>query len=125
MEKTSENIVETKNELIQNIKDWIKMDNDITQLKKELKEKNAYKKKITLNLVENMRNNKIDCFNITGGALIYKKNKIRKPINSKTLLKTLENYYKNDKSMADELTNYILENREIEIKETIKRKITT
>jgi len=125
MEKIAENVLETKNELIQNIKDWIKMDNEITLLKKDLKEKNTIKKKITLNLVENMRNNKIDCFNITGGSLIYKKNKVKKPINGKTLLKTLENYYKNDKTIASELTNYILDNRDTEIKETIKRKITT
>lgn len=124
MEKVTDNVLETKNELIQNIKDWIKMDNEIILLKKELKEKNSIKKKITVNLVENMRNNKIDCFNITGGSLIYKKNKVKKPINGKTLMKTLENYYKNDITIASELTNYILDNREIEIKETIKRKIT-
>jgi hypothetical protein len=125
MDNNFEKITDIKNELIQNIKNWITLDNEINQLKKELKDKNTIKKNITINLVENMRNNNIDCFNITGGALIYKKNKIKKPINSKTLLKTIENYYKTDKHLADELTKYILENREIKIKETIKRKIIT
>jgi hypothetical protein len=124
MEKIPDNLMETKNELIQHIKEWIKLDNDTNQLKKELKEKNNKKKQMTFMLVENMRNNNIDCFNITGGALIYKKNKVKKPINGKTLLKSLESFYKNDKTTADEITNYIMENREVEIKETIKRKIT-
>jgi hypothetical protein len=35
----------------------------------------------------------------------------------------LQNYYKNDPNIASELTKYVLENREEQIKETIKRKI--
>jgi hypothetical protein len=114
---------EAKQILIHNIKEWIKIDSELTHLKTEMKEKNKTKKNLTTTLVDVMRNNKIDCFDITGGSLIYKKNKVKKPINAKTLLKTLEQYYNTDKVVASELTNYILENRVIEIKETIKRKI--
>jgi hypothetical protein len=115
--------METKEQLIVNIKEWIKMDTEIVDLKKEIKDRNNKKKELTENLVVTMKNNKIDCFDIKGGSLIYKTNKIKKPINAKTLLSSLKNYYKNDPIVAEELTKYVLDNREEQIKETIKRKI--
>jgi hypothetical protein len=70
-----------------------------------------------------MKTNKIDCFDVNGGALVYKTNKVKKPINGKTLLTVLQNYYKNDPKIAEEITKHVLDNREEQIKETIKRKI--
>jgi hypothetical protein len=69
-----------------------------------------------------MKSNNIDCFDINEGALVYKKNTVKKPINSKTLLSSLQNYYK-DSNIAEDLTKYIMNNREETVKETIKRKI--
>jgi hypothetical protein len=115
--------METKEQLVNNIKEWIKMDNEISRLRAELKEKNNIKKQLTTNLVHVMKTNTIDCFDINGGALIYKKNKVKKPINGKTLLSILKNYYKEEPEMAEELTKHIMENREEQVKEIIKRKI--
>jgi len=112
-----------KEQLVNNIKEWIKMDNEITQLKAEIKERNNKKKTLTENLVSVMKTNSIDCFDINGGALVYKKNKIKKPINGKTLLSALQNYYKNDVKIAEEITKHVMDSREEQIKETIKRKI--
>jgi hypothetical protein len=70
-----------------------------------------------------MKSNKIDCFDINGGALVYKTNRIKKPINGKTLLAALQNFYKSDPKMAEDLTKHVLDSREEQIKETIKRKI--
>jgi len=69
-----------------------------------------------------MKTNQIDCFDINGGALVYKTSKIKKPINGKSLLIALQNYYKTDEKLAEEMTKYIMNNREEQIKETIKRK---
>jgi len=112
-----------KEQLVNNIKEWIKMDTEITQLKAEIKERNNKKKILTESLVSVMKTNSIDCFDINGGALVYKKNKIKKPINGKTLLAALQNYYKNDVKIAEEITKHVMDNREEQIKETIKRKI--
>ena len=114
--------METKEQLVNNIKEWIKMDNEIVQLKNEIKERTNKKKQLTENLVSVMKTNNIDCFNINGGAIIYKKNKIKKPINGKSLLHILQTYYNNDKQIAEDLTKYVLENREDQIKETIRMK---
>jgi hypothetical protein len=108
-----------------NIKEWIKIDCEIKQLKIETKERNNKKKIITENLVQVMKKNAIDCFEIKDGCIVYKKSIVKKPINSKSLLLTLQNYYtdQNQNIDVEELSKYILENREKQTKETIKYKI--
>ena len=115
--------MESKDQLIVHIKEWIKIDNEILKLKQEIKEKNTKKKSLTEELVDVMKENNIDCFNINGGAVLYKKNIVKKPINSKMLLTTLQTYYKDNFDMSQEITEHILNNREEVTKETIKRKI--
>ena len=62
----------TKEELISNIKEWIKIDTDIIKLKVEIKEKTKKKKELTDSLITVMKKNSIDCFDINGGALMYR-----------------------------------------------------
>lgn len=121
--ESKEQTPNTKEQLVNNIKEWIKIDTEIAQLKSEIKERNNKKKTLTENLVTVMKTNNIDCFDINGGALVYKKNKIKKPINGKTLLSALQNYYKNDAKIAEEITKHVMDSREEQVKETIKRKI--
>jgi hypothetical protein len=113
----------TKEELIINIKEWIKMDNEITKLKAEVKEKTAKRKDLTESLVNVMKTNSIDCFDINGGALVYKQKKTRKTISGKFLLTQLEEYYKEQPEIAKEITKKVLDNRESVVKDEIKRKI--
>jgi hypothetical protein len=115
--------VSTKDELILNIKEWIKMDNDINKLKYEVKDKTNKKKELTESLVNIMKNNSIDCFDINGGALIYKQKKTRKTISGKFLLAQLEEYYKDQPEVAKDITKKVLDNREEVVKDEIKRKI--
>ena len=115
--------METKEQLVNNIKEWIKIDTDIAELKSQIKDKNNKKKSLTENLVIVMKTNNIDCFDINGGALVYKTNKVKKPINGKSLLAALKNYYKSDPKIAEDLSKHIMDSREEQIKETIKRKI--
>jgi len=113
----------TKEELITNIKEWIKIDNDIAKLKTDIKEKTNRKKSLTENLVVVMKSNSIDCFDINGGALIYKQKKTKKPISAKYLLAELQKYYKDQPDVATDLTKQLLDNRELSIKDEICRKI--
>jgi hypothetical protein len=112
-----------KEQLVNNIKEWIKIDNEVVQLKADIKERTNKKKLLTENLVTVMRTNSIDCFDINGGALVYKKNKVKKPISGKTLLTALQNYYKTDPKIAEDIAKHVMDSREEQIKETIKRKI--
>jgi hypothetical protein len=115
--------METKEELVTNIKEWIKIDTEILQLQNEIKSRKNKKKQLSESLMEVMKKNEIDCFDINGGSLVYKKNTIKKPINSKTLISTLKTYFEKTPAKAEELTKFILDNREEQVKETIKRKV--
>lgn len=115
--------METKEELISNIKEWVKLDNEISQFKKQIKERNEKKKKLTENLIVTMKKNQIDCFDINGGAILYKQNKVKSTINGKGLLAILKNYYKDNETIAEDVTKYVMDNREEKIKDSIKRKI--
>jgi hypothetical protein len=113
----------TKEELIGCIKEWIKIDNDIAKAKAEIKEKTLRKKTLTENLVIIMKTNSIDCFDINGGALIYKQKKTKKPITAKYLLAELQKFYKDKPEVATDLTKQLLDNRPESVKDEICRKI--
>jgi len=113
----------TKEELINNIREWIKIDNEILKLKTETKVMVTKKKGLTDSLVRIMKGNSIDCFDINGGALLYKQTKSKKTISGKFLLAELQKYYKDQPELATELTKHLLENREEVVKDEIKRKI--
>ena len=70
-----------------------------------------------------MKNNSIDCFDINQGSLMYKKTTTKKPINAKTLIAALQTYYPADISKAEDITKFIMENRQTTVKETVIRKI--
>lgn len=121
--QTDNNVLETKEELISFIKDWIRLDNEIAKINKELKNFKMQQKNITQSLVNVMKKNSLDCFDINGGRIVYKKSKIIKPINAKSLNSILQTYFTDNPSKAEDVTKYILDNRENTIKETIRRKI--
>jgi hypothetical protein len=54
---------------------------------------------------------------------MYKKNKVKKPINGKSLVIALQNYYKETPQVAEDITNHIMSGREEQVKETISRKM--
>jgi len=113
-----------KEELIKNIKEWIHLDEEIKDLQRQIKDKRNEKKANTETLVKIMRENEIDCFDLdsNGGKLIYTKQKIKKSLSKKHLMKCLTQYFKEDSVQAKEISTFILNNREEKIKENIRRK---
>ena len=117
--------METKDQLIQSIRDWVRIDNEIRKLRNEINARKKAQKTISKNLIEVMRKNEIDEFDLSDGKIVYTKKNVKKPITKKILLGLLSNYYDGDIKKASDLNNYILSNREeIEV-ETISRKIYT
>jgi len=117
-------IMETKEQLVKTIKEWVKLDNDIRKLQKEIKQRKAEKTKTSTILMETMKKNEIDCFDINNGQICYTKKNIKKPITKKVLLDILSKYYKGDALKATEINNFILDNREEIVKESIVLKVT-
>jgi hypothetical protein len=112
----------TKEDLINVIRSWVKNDNEIKHYQEGLKQKKLEKKNLTNELVEIMKTNDIDCFDVTGGKIMYTKTKTKQSVSKKLLLSTLSEYFKDDDEMATQVTNHILEARTEKITESIRRK---
>jgi len=112
----------TKEELISNIKQWMRAESDIKALQAELKKQHEIKKKLTDSLVDIMKDNEIDCFDVKDGKIIYTQTKSKTPLNKKTLLTALEKAFPNNTERAQELSNFILETRQENVKESIRLK---
>jgi hypothetical protein len=116
--------METKEELVKTIKDWVKIDNEIRALQKEVKKRLDEKKNISKNLIDVMRNHEIDCFDLKDGQIMYTKKNVKKPISKKSLLDILAKYCEGDVVKAGEINNFIMDNREEVVRESIVRKIS-
>jgi len=115
--------METKEQLVKTIREWVKIDNDIRKLQKEQNIRKKEKKILSASLIETMKNNEIDSFDINDGQIYYSKKNVKKPITKKILLELLHKYYDGDAIKANNLNDYILNNREETVNETIVRKI--
>lgn len=122
MENTDSNL--SKADLINIIKEWKQLDEELKLVQKQMKNKREKKKKLTEQLVKIMRTNEIDCFDINNGKLLYTQNKIKEPINKTYLLNVISKYFENDDSIEiDSVADFILDNRSIKYKEGIRCKL--
>ena len=60
----------TKEELVNSVKEWIKADNEIKLLQAEIKKRRMQKNKLSETLVDVMKNNEIDCFDLSEGKIM-------------------------------------------------------
>ena len=115
--------METKDQLVKVVKDWVIMDNEIRKHQQLVRELKTRQKNVSQQLMQKMKQNEIECFDINNGSLVYKKNKVKKPITKNTLYTILNDYFKGETDHVEELGKYIMDNRQEVIKETIQRKI--
>jgi len=106
--------------LIENVNTWVSLDDKILALQREMRELKKKKTDITTILVDVMRKNEVDSFDMKDNSLLYKKQTIRQPINKKMLLNALQKMYKEEE--VDKIVECVLEQRGVKIKETITRK---
>lgn len=113
--------METKDQLVHHIKEWLSIDEEIKLLKKEIKVRQDKKKNLTNDLVEVMKTNEIDAFDINNGKLIYSKRKTKQAISKKLLLSSLQDIFETPEEVQ-KVTEHILDSRQEKIKEIIRRK---
>ena len=111
-----------KEQLVLIIKSWVKIDNEIRELQKQQNLRKIEKKKTTTKIMEIMKQNQIDCFDIKDGRIIYKTKSSKQAITKKVLLSLLGSFFEGDVTKAEEINTYIMENREEKITECIVRK---
>jgi len=108
--------------LVTNIKSWLTLDNEIKNLQRLIKEKRKEKKMYTQALVNIMKQNEIDAFDINDGKLLYTSSKTKVPLSKKHLIESVSKFFDNDENTTKKLCEFILNTRELKTKENIKRK---
>jgi len=99
---------------------WLSIDDDIKQLDKAKKELMKKKKELTEPILEFMSKNSIEDCNTGNGKLKYTISTVKKPINRNYLQTKLTEYLQNNKK-AEELSGFLLDNRDIEQKISLRR----
>jgi hypothetical protein len=111
--------MDNKEILLQKIKTWLQVEDQITLLTRKTKELRETKKQLSVELMEVMKTHEIDCFDCNSGKIAYTKNKVKKGISRKYLFEALGKYFGSEEE-ALKASEFIMENREVEIKETVK-----
>ena len=107
---------------VDKIKQWLKLENELKMLALESKKRKLEKKKLTDEVMQVMKSNELDCIDTSNGKILYKKSETKKPLNKKSLEQILKKYYSDKEEKAEDICNFILENREIKVNESIKLK---
>lgn len=116
-------MAQTKEQLVAVVKEWVTLENEIKTLQKHIKERRSRKKELTDALVDTMKSNEIDCFDISDGKILYSQSKVKASVSKKHLLSCLSQYFnKSNPEVAQELTAYILDTREVKLKDNIRFK---
>lgn len=110
-------------ELITNIREWVKLDNELKNYQKLIREMRVKKKMLTENLVETMKRNNIDAFDIKDGSLIYRERKVKSGLTKKHIITQLGKLFENEPEKIEYITNAIMDSRETKITQDIRHKI--
>lgn len=113
----------SKEDIINSIKNWVRLDNEMRTLREELSKRRKDKEILSNKLIQTMKNDNIDSFDINTGKIECVKRKTKKPISKKNLLEILSKYYNGDSNKINELNNYILDNRETTLKDLLIHKL--
>lgn len=116
--------MDSKEKLIKSIQEWVKLDNEMRKLKKEVSSRKSEQDKITKVLIDVMKTNEIDEIKTNNGKLTYTNRTVKKPITKKNLLDILSKFYNGNTQQASEINQFILDNREDVVVEKLVRKIS-
>ena len=113
----------TKEQVKDYLRQWIRVENEISTLATEIKKRKSIHQQLSASLMDVMRKNEIDCFDITNGKIVYSKTKTRPPLNKAQLKNALITYYKDDTETASSLNEFLIASRVEKVREAIKMKI--
>jgi hypothetical protein len=105
--------------LVQNIKSFIDLDNEINERQKIIKELKNRRKETTNEIKKIMKENNLDNIETSTGDIKYVKNNVKKTLNIKDLKGILLKYNNNQKE-TNNIIEFLDKNREIKTRENIK-----
>lgn len=111
----------SRERLIENVKNWVVLEQQLHNIHEKTKELRVLKAKITVNICDYMKSNNITTnIGISNGELRIYDKKEYKPLTFTYVEKCLNEILK-DKNQIDFIMKYIKENRELNITQDIKR----
>lgn len=105
------------------IRAWVHIDNEMRDLQKKMLALRKDKRAKTAVLTELMKSDSVDRVDLSNGYLNYVRTTVRKPITQKSLSRILLEYCKDDSARAEEIGSFVFTNREIAMRESVKRHI--
>lgn len=105
-----------------NVNKWLSIDDDIMKLNKALRDLKKKKKELTPKISIFMEKNEIKDCETGDGLLKHNITYVKKPLSRKLISDKLILFLRNEKK-AQDATEFIYDNRDMEKKTTLKRKI--
>lgn len=110
-----------KNYILDQVKEWFRIDEDITKLNATIKELKTKKKGISEVLIQNMKEFDVKQFDTKKGKIQFAEKKVKNSITKKYLKECLSALIENDDD-REKILEYIYDKREVKIVDSIKRK---
>jgi hypothetical protein len=109
--------------LEENIKEWVKLDNDIKQLNEKIKLLKTEKKNYDNNILQFVSSNNLDnaTVKISNGKLKFVDVNYSQPLTYKFLFDCLNKFFNNNNDKVTEIIKFIKSEREIKTIREIKR----
>ncbi len=104
----------------EDVKLWLKLDDDIKTLNDAIKERKNKKNEITPKLLDFMEKHRINDLNTNDGHLKFQKSLRSKPLSKKYLTDRLADFYKNI-TKSEKIVSFLYNNREKTEISNIKR----
>lgn len=111
-----------KDNLRENVKEYLDIDDQIKALNKAIVERRKQKSKLSEDILTMMNKFEIDNMNTKNGRLIYSVSNTSKPLSKKNLIDGLNVYFKNEDT-AKSVSQIVLDSRPKVEKITLKRTI--
>ena len=119
IDSSSKEMTESMNEALleefkNNVKQWIKLDNQLKRLAAASKERRKKKDEINLSILEFMSKFNIEDLNTKDGIIRYRKTFVKEPLSQKTIKNKLEELFKDDQENFEKIEKIFTDREKIE-----------
>lgn len=112
--------------LINAVRHWISCDEKLKDIQRQAKEARIAKKNATEVLAQEMDERDVGTVNLgADGRIIRKERRTRAPLTKKYITKCLEQLFEHDAAQMEYVTNHIMDNRPVTVKDDMHMKRPT
>jgi len=111
-----------ENTLLDRVKSWVQLDNQIRTLNARLRELRNEKKIQNESMIQLMKEKEIDNFDLKDGQIQYKRASKREPLTQSRLLAILATHPQFGAEQAKSVHDFVMENRQVLETDVIVRK---